>query len=203
MYEPSPEKIEQYACHHTQEENSVLAELNRETWAKVLIPRMLSCIMLDKTIIHNLMILVMILANKTTRFGTISVPLELRIYFEGQEIDSYETFFNAFNLSYQANEHLKTDLILTAFQTYESETFDILGQYWLYELENDLGSENYDHVTQTNKYYDKFHSSTDPAEYDTGRMHPDIIIYLIDDKENLKPIRKLKPPDYNNPYKID
>ena len=24
-----------------------------------------------------------------------------------------------------------------------------------------------------------------------------------DDKENLKPIRKLKPPDYNNPYKID
>ena len=46
-------------------------------------------------------------ANKTTRFGTISVPLELRIYFEGQEIDSYETFFNAFNLSYQANEHLK------------------------------------------------------------------------------------------------
>ena len=35
-------KIEQYACDHTQEENSVLAELNRETWAKVLIPRMLS-----------------------------------------------------------------------------------------------------------------------------------------------------------------
>ena len=78
-------------------------------------------------------------ANKTTRFGTISVPLELRIYFEGQEIDSYETFFNTYNLSYQANDHLKTDLILTAFQTYESETFDILGQYWLSEVDNDLG----------------------------------------------------------------
>ena len=37
-----PEKIEQYVCNHTQEENTVLAELNRETWAKVLIPRMLS-----------------------------------------------------------------------------------------------------------------------------------------------------------------
>ena len=37
-----PEKIEQYACNHTQEENIVLDELNRETWAKVLIPRMLS-----------------------------------------------------------------------------------------------------------------------------------------------------------------
>lgn len=37
-----PENINQYACDHTQSENAVLAELNRETWAKVLIPRMLS-----------------------------------------------------------------------------------------------------------------------------------------------------------------
>jgi len=37
-----PEKIEQYSCQHTQKESAVLAELNRETWAKVLIPRMLS-----------------------------------------------------------------------------------------------------------------------------------------------------------------
>ena len=37
-----PENIDQYACNHTQGENPVLAELNRETWAKVLIPRMLS-----------------------------------------------------------------------------------------------------------------------------------------------------------------
>tara|TARA_B100001057_G_scaffold403226_1_gene415406 strand:+ start:151 stop:795 length:645 start_codon:yes stop_codon:yes gene_type:complete len=37
-----PEKIEQYACNHTQGENIVLSDLNRETWAKVLIPRMLS-----------------------------------------------------------------------------------------------------------------------------------------------------------------
>jgi caffeoyl-CoA O-methyltransferase len=37
-----PENIDAYACSHTQEESPVLAELNRETWAKVLIPRMLS-----------------------------------------------------------------------------------------------------------------------------------------------------------------
>lgn len=37
-----PEKIDTYACQHTQRESSVLAQLNRETWAKVLIPRMLS-----------------------------------------------------------------------------------------------------------------------------------------------------------------
>lgn len=37
-----PEKIDQYACAHTEAESPVLTELNRETWAKVLIPRMLS-----------------------------------------------------------------------------------------------------------------------------------------------------------------
>ena len=37
-----PKKIDQYACNHTKGENTVLAELNRETWSKVLIPRMLS-----------------------------------------------------------------------------------------------------------------------------------------------------------------
>lgn len=36
------EKLEQYVAEHTQDENEVLKELNRETWAKVLRPRMLS-----------------------------------------------------------------------------------------------------------------------------------------------------------------
>lgn len=37
-----PEEIDNYAALHSKEENQVLAELNRETWAKVLRPRMLS-----------------------------------------------------------------------------------------------------------------------------------------------------------------
>ena len=37
-----PKKIEKYSCDHSQNESDVLAELNRETWAKVLTPRMLS-----------------------------------------------------------------------------------------------------------------------------------------------------------------
>ena len=35
-------KLDQYAEEHTSPESKVLAELNRETWAKVLMPRMLS-----------------------------------------------------------------------------------------------------------------------------------------------------------------
>ena len=37
-----PKEIEEYSCLNTQKESEVLAELNRETWAKVLTPRMLS-----------------------------------------------------------------------------------------------------------------------------------------------------------------
>lgn len=84
--------------------------------------------------------------NRTTRFGTISVPLEVRIFFEGQEIDQYETFFGAFNSSFQPNKNVHLNFTASAFRTYESETFDILGQYWLYELDNDLGSEDFGEV---------------------------------------------------------
>jgi predicted O-methyltransferase YrrM len=37
-----PEKIAEYVDIHTQEEPELLRELNRETWQKVLVPRMLS-----------------------------------------------------------------------------------------------------------------------------------------------------------------
>ena len=37
-----PHKIEKYSTKNTSEESDLLAELNRETWAKVMMPRMLS-----------------------------------------------------------------------------------------------------------------------------------------------------------------
>ena len=37
-----PENIENYSVSHTEQEPKLLAELNRETWANVMIPRMLS-----------------------------------------------------------------------------------------------------------------------------------------------------------------
>ncbi len=37
-----PEKINDYVVNHTQDEPKLLQELNRETWQKVMVPRMLS-----------------------------------------------------------------------------------------------------------------------------------------------------------------
>ena len=37
-----PEKISSYALENTEKEPKLLSDLNRETWANVMIPRMLS-----------------------------------------------------------------------------------------------------------------------------------------------------------------
>ena len=88
----------------------------------------------------------MVPENRDTEFGTLNEALKLRIYFEGQESDKYNSYFGAFNTSISPN--LKTKLHFTAsgFQTIESESYDILGEYWLYQLDNNLGSDDFGNV---------------------------------------------------------
>jgi hypothetical protein len=85
----------------------------------------------------------MVPKNRDTDFGTINEALKLRIYFEGQEVDKYETYFGALSTSYQPNTQLQLQFTTSAFQTFEQENFDILGEYWLYQLENNLGSDEF------------------------------------------------------------
>ena len=72
--------------------------------------------------------------------GNINEALRLTVYFDGQEKTSYQTGFGAFGVNYITENH-RIRWISSAFQTAESETFDILGAYWLDELERDLGSD--------------------------------------------------------------
>ena len=85
----------------------------------------------------------MIPQNRETEFGTISEALKLKIYFEGQEIDKYETYFGALNTIFQPNTKLQLQFTSSEFKTFEQENFDILGEYWLYQLDNNLGSEDF------------------------------------------------------------
>ena len=85
----------------------------------------------------------MIPQNRDTDFGTFNEALRLTIYFEGQEVDRYETYFGALSTKYNPNTHLQLQLTTSAFKTFEQENFDILGEYWLYQLDNNLGSDNF------------------------------------------------------------
>ncbi len=81
--------------------------------------------------------------RKSTDFGTSNTPLNLTIFYQGNEVDQFDTYQGAFTLSYKPTKSLKLKLISSGFSTRERETFDILGQYLINELDNTIGSETY------------------------------------------------------------
>jgi len=84
--------------------------------------------------------------DRLTSFGTVNQAYQLKIYFDGQEIDSYETFTNALSATYKPNEKTKLKFITSAFRTVENEAVDIQGQYYINQLETDLGKPNFGQV---------------------------------------------------------
>ncbi|MEN8230416.1 MAG: TonB-dependent receptor [Bacteroidota bacterium] len=76
-------------------------------------------------------------------FGTKDLPLNLKIYYEGQEVDRFDTYLGALTLHYRPVKGLSLKFTGSAFRTSEQETFDILGQYWINELDNTIDSETH------------------------------------------------------------
>ncbi len=81
--------------------------------------------------------------TRETEFGTREMPFNLEIYYDGQEIDQFDTYLGALSLSVSPNKNLNLKFITSGFQTSEEETFDIQGQYLINELDNTVGSETY------------------------------------------------------------
>ena len=80
--------------------------------------------------------------SRETDIGNINEALRLRVFYEGQEITQFLTLFGALSTSYTTDVGRYT-LAASAFNTEESEHFDIFGQYFLDELDRDLGSDNF------------------------------------------------------------
>ena len=72
--------------------------------------------------------------SQTTNFGNFFESMQLRVYFDGQEIDKYRTLLGAVTLDYRPTNKLSFKWITSAYNNKESEVYDIQGQYWLYEL---------------------------------------------------------------------
>jgi hypothetical protein len=80
--------------------------------------------------------------NRKTSFGTWNQAYNATIYFEGKEVDNFVTATGALIANYHPGTRLNLKFIASAFRSKESETYDILGQYYLNELERNLGSSN-------------------------------------------------------------
>ncbi len=84
--------------------------------------------------------------SRRTRFGTVANPLELIVFYSGQEEDKYLTLFGAFSADYKINEDFTITTTASRYNTQEEEHFDIAAQYNLGEVDANIGSENFGEV---------------------------------------------------------
>jgi len=81
--------------------------------------------------------------TRSTDFGTFQTPLNLVIYYDGQERDRFNTYTGAFTTLIRPSDRLSLKFIASAFSSIEEEKFDIQGQYLINELDNSANSETY------------------------------------------------------------
>ena len=78
--------------------------------------------------------------------GFINAVYRLDVYMEGQEVDDYTTGMGALTLDFKPHKDLDLKLIASAYSAYERETYDILGEYYLGQVETSIGSEQQGNV---------------------------------------------------------
>ncbi len=84
--------------------------------------------------------------RQTSAFGLINQAFQLDVFYEGSEIDQFDSRFGGVSTTYRPNEKTSLKILASAFQTDERETYDIGGEYVLGELETDLGQKNFGNV---------------------------------------------------------
>ena len=78
--------------------------------------------------------------SSKTNIGTFNAAYQLRIDFDGKEVDDYTTGLGALTLTYKPHNNLNLKLIASAYSAYETETYDIQGQYFFGERSMALGT---------------------------------------------------------------
>ncbi len=81
--------------------------------------------------------------SRETQFGTVSESYQLKIYFDGKEVDYINTYLGALTVTYKPKSDLLFKWINSVYQTRESQSYDIQGQYLIGRLEADYGKEDF------------------------------------------------------------
>ncbi|MBS1644973.1 MAG: TonB-dependent receptor [Bacteroidetes bacterium] len=84
--------------------------------------------------------------ESVTTFGVIDQAYQLRVFYNGGEIDQFDTRFGGLSLTHRPSDRLKLKLLVSGFQSNEKETYDISGEYLLGALETDLGKSNFGQI---------------------------------------------------------
>ncbi len=81
--------------------------------------------------------------TQQTDFGTVNEAYSFTIYYEGQEQTKFLTGMGGTSLKWRPNKKTTLDLYATVFRSVEREYFDILGEYFINELETDPSKEEF------------------------------------------------------------
>lgn len=85
-------------------------------------------------------------ATRETDFGTLNNALRFTVYFEGQVLNKFQTQFHSLSLNYAGAGNWTHRWTASVFNSYETETFDVLGQYYIDQLEADFGKPTFGQV---------------------------------------------------------
>lgn len=81
--------------------------------------------------------------TRSVTFGTYANVYNLKIYYDGNEKDMYNSISGGLTLHYTVNPDIRMKLIFNAYSNYEQEKFDISGEYLINELDAYSGSTTY------------------------------------------------------------
>lgn len=110
--------------------------------------------------------------SRRTKFGTITNPQELVVYYEGQEKDKFKTVFGALKGSYLVNENLNINVTTSSYHTIEEEYYDVFASYNLGQVNSDFGSDNFGDVS----FYEGIGSQLSHARNDLDALISNIEI---------------------------
>lgn len=85
-------------------------------------------------------------ASRTTDFGTVNNALRFTVFFDGRELMQYNTFMGGLSATYRPNRLTKLKFITSAYRANEEEVYTVQGQYYIDQLEADLGKPNFGQV---------------------------------------------------------
>lgn len=84
--------------------------------------------------------------DRETTFGTVNNAVSFKVYFDGQEVMQYNTLMSGVSTTFKPNNSLKLKFIASGYTTNEQEIYTVQGQYYIDQLEADLGNSNFGQV---------------------------------------------------------
>jgi hypothetical protein len=72
--------------------------------------------------------------TQLTKFGTLANPYQFLVYFDGKERDKFENYLGALAADYKPTARLSLKLQVSSFNSSEKESYDILGEYYLSDI---------------------------------------------------------------------